>query len=96
MKLNHIHRQTEPRISDGYITIDNEKYKLICKVISPVGAKINLIGGENHQFEIDDVNYIPTITTENTEAGWGQIVITDDCAVKATEFLVEMEIVKRG
>ena len=95
IKAFHIHCQTEPRIADGCVIIDNEKYELVCKVISPENAKIEIIGGEGREFEIDGVNYVPDII-ENTEAGWGQIVITDVRPVKETEFLVELEIVKRG
>ena len=95
IKAFHIHCQTEPRIADGCVIIDNEKYELVCKVISPENAKIEIIGGEGREFEIDGVNYVPDIV-ENTEAGWGQIVITDVRPVKETEFLVELEIVKRG
>ena len=95
IKAFHIHCQTEPYIADGCITIDNGKYELICKVLSPENAKIEIIGGEGREFEIDGVNYVPDIV-ENTEAGWGQIVITDVRPVKETEFLVELEIVNRG
>ena len=95
VKAFHIHCQTEPHIADGCITIDNGKYELICKVLSPENAKIEIVGGEGREFEIDGVNYVPDII-ENTEAGWGQIVITEVRPVKETEFLVELEIVKRG
>ncbi len=95
VKAFHIHCQTEPHIADGCITIDNGKYELICKVLSPENAKIEIVGGEGREFEIDGVNYVPDIM-ENTEAGWGQIVITEVRPVKETEFLVELEIVKRG
>ena len=94
IKAFHIHCQTEPRMLDDGVIIENESYALVCKVLAPEGAKIELIGGEGHQFEIDGVHYEAGFT-ENTEAGWGQIVITDPRTVKETEFLLEMEIIKK-
>ena len=91
----HIHCQSEPRRVDGGVVIDNGEYELFCRVLSPENAKIEFIGGEGREFEVDGVNY-PTDAAENTEGGWGQIVITDVRHVKETGFLVELEIVKRG
>ena len=94
IKAFHIHCQTEPRIADGCVTIDNGKYELVCKVISPESAKIEIVGGEGREFQIDGANYVPTII-ENTEAGWGRITVTDTAQKLNTEFIVEMEIVKK-
>ena len=90
----HIHCQTEPRLIEGGAAIDNGEFSLVCRVLFPENAKIELIGGEGRQFETDGVNY-PTDVIENTEAGWGQIVITDERLGTQKNFKVEMEIIKK-
>ena len=94
VKAFHIHCQTEPRLVDGSAVIDNGKYCLVCKVLSPETAQIELIGGTGREFEVDGVNYVPTVV-ENTEAGWGRITVTDTSVSKKTQFKVEMEIIKK-
>ena len=90
----HIHCQTKPQIINGGAVIDNGAYKLICRVIAPQNASIELVGGEERRFETDGVNY-GTDTIENTEAGWGQIVVTDTDISAQTKFKIEMEIIKK-
>ena len=94
IKAVHIHCQTQPKAIDNRVIIDDGEYELVCRVLSPQNARIELIGGEGRQFEIDGVNY-DTNNKENTEAGWGQIVVTDILPEKKTNFKVEMEIVKK-
>ena len=94
IKAFHIHCQTEPKHIDNSVIIDNGSYALICRILSPESAKIELIGGEGRQFEVDGVNY-DTNAKENTEAGWGQIVVSDTLPRKKTEFKLEMEIIKK-
>jgi len=60
----------------------------------PVNAGIELVGGEGRRFETDGVNY-STDETENTEAGWGQIVVTDTSLGIHKKFKIEMEIIKK-
>lgn len=90
----HIHCQTEPERFDNGVIINYDKYKLVCRVISPVNARIEIIGGEGHEFEIDGINF-DTEYKKDTEAGWGQIIITDINKTSITEFTVEMEIQRR-
>ena len=90
----HIHTQTEPKLLDGRVVVDNGKYELSCKVLSPENAKIEFIGGEGREFEVDGVNY-DTDAKENTEAGWGQIIVTDVNPDTHKNFKIEMEIVKK-
>ena len=52
---------------------------------------IRAIGGEGQEFVVDGVNY-DTPDKENTEAGWGQVIITSESQTAHTEFLVEMEL----
>lgn len=94
IKSVHIHCQTQPKAIDNRVIIDNGEYELVCRVLSPQNARIELIGGEGRQFEIDGVNY-DTNNKENTEAGWGQVVVTDTLPSKKTKFRIEMEIVKK-
>ena len=63
-------------------------------MLSPQNARIDLIGGDGRQFEIDGVNY-DTNDKENTEAGWGRITVTDINVSKETKFKIEMEITKK-
>ena len=90
----HLHCQSEPQRKDDCLIIENEGYLLVCRVKKPANAKIEFIGGENRQFLVDGVNY-DTPDKDHTEAGWGQIVITDLTEGNKSEFLVEMEIVKK-
>ena len=69
IKAVHIHCQTQPKAIDNRVIIDNGEYELVCRVLSPQNARIELIGGEGRKFEIDGVNY-DTNNKENTEAGW--------------------------
>ena len=94
IKAVHIHCQTEPKAIDNGVIIDNGRYELVCKVLSPQNARIDLIGGDGRQFEIDGVNY-DTNDKENTEAGWGRITVTDINVSKETKFKIEMEITKK-
>ena len=80
--------------SNKCVIIDNGTCELVCRVISPEDANIQIIGGEGRQFEVDLVNY-DTKTKENTECGWGQIAITDKIRRKNIKFIIEMEIVKK-
>ena len=89
----HIHCQRKPTIIDGNAVIDNGEYSLICRVISPENAEIDLIGGKENAFKFGGVNYPPAFT-EHTEAGWGQIVFTDRTPSTHKSFKVEMELVK--
>ena len=89
-----IHCQTEPRLTDRGAVIVNGAYALICRVLAPADAELALIGGEGRRFEVDGVNY-GTDVLENTEAGWGQIVITPKKNDMNVRFAVEMEIVKK-
>ena len=94
VKAFNIHCRTEPVMKDGSVIIDNGECQLVCRVLSPDGAKIEFIGGEGRQFEIDGENF-DTDAKRDTECGWGRIVVTDTRSVKETEFVVEMEIVKK-
>ncbi len=94
VKAFHIHCQSEPRRVEDGVIIDNGSCELHCRVLSPEKAEIAIVGGEGHQFEIDGTNY-DTPDKENTEAGWGQIIITDRAKSARTEFKVEMEIIKK-
>ena len=90
----HIHTQNKPKAIDRCVIIDNGAYELSCRVISPVNAQIELIGGEGREFLVDGINY-DTSVKETTEYGWGQIVIRDPKESKSTKFVVEMEILKK-
>ena len=90
----HIHCQTEPQRVGDSIVINNEGYKLICRVIAPENACVEFIGGEGREFLVDGVNY-DTSVKETTEYGWGQIVVTDKAKGTHTAFKVEMEIAKK-
>lgn len=90
----HLHCQSAPTVEDRTVRIENDTHRLICRVLLPEDAKIESIGGEGRQFDVDGVNY-DTPDKENTEAGWGQVVITDTAKGTHTEFLVEMEIVPK-
>ncbi|MBO5295491.1 MAG: hypothetical protein J6B71_09655 [Clostridia bacterium] len=94
VKAFHLHCQSQPFLRDGAVIIESGTHQLVCNILSPKNAKIELIGGEGRQFEVDGVNY-DTPDKEHTEAGWGQIVITDQGDDTHTEFLVELEIVKK-
>jgi hypothetical protein len=90
----HLHCLSEPLITPEGILVDNGTYQLICRVKAPSAFKVDLIGGEGRQFEVDGVNY-DTPDKADTEAGWGQIVITDGTNGTHTEFCVELEIRKK-
>ena len=90
----NIHCLKEPKKDGNRVIIDGEGYSLICRVLAPENARISLIGGEGREFLVDGVNY-DTDVKENTEYGWGQIIITDGIQKKNTKFTVEMEIVKK-
>lgn len=87
----HLHCQSAPEVSGNVITISNEKAKLVCRVLQPEKPVIRAIGGEGQEFVVDGVNY-DTPDKENTEAGWGQVIITSESQTAHTEFLVEMEL----
>ena len=94
IKSFHIHCQSKPEVIDDRVIIDNGEYALSCRILAPDGARIELIGGEERQFEVDGVNY-DTADKKNTEAGWGQIIVTDIRKEQETKFKVEMEIIKK-
>jgi len=90
-KAFHIHCQSEPTLTQNGVIIDNGNCTLHCRILSPENANITVIGGEGKRFFIDGVNY-DTPDTRNTEAGWGQVIITDTSSDAHSEFAVEMEI----
>ena len=94
IKAFHIHCQSQPRCTEDGVVIDGGCYALSCRVLSPQNAQIDIVGGEGKEFFVDGVNY-ETTQKANTEAGWGQIVITDTAGTYHTEFLIEMEIRKK-
>lgn len=87
----HLHCQSAPNVHGNTVTLSNGHAKLVCRVLEPKNAVITAIGGDGQAFITDGVNYEPN-RKENTEAGWGQVVITPAEQAAATEFLVEMEI----
>ena len=90
----HLHCQSEPTPVENGVIIENDTHRLVCRVKSPQNAGIEIIGGEGRQFEVDGVNY-DTPDKADTEAGWGQVVITSPTASCHTEFVVEMELSKK-
>ena len=90
----HLHCQREPKRIENGVILENDGYELVCRVKTPAQAKIEVIGGEGREFEVDGVNY-DTDAKAGTEAGWGQIVITDPNASRYTQFHVEMELRKK-
>ena len=94
VKAFHLHCQSQPFLRDGAVIIESGTHQLVCNILSPKNAKIELIGGEGRQFEVDGINY-DTPDKEHTEAGWGQIVITNLQEDTHTEFLIVLEIVKK-
>ena len=91
IKCFNLHCLSQPEVCGNTVIINNGACALHCRVLSPATAKIELIGGEGREFEVDGVNY-DTDAKENTEAGWGRIAITDTAKDTKTEFKVEMEI----
>lgn len=87
----HLHCQSAPTISSNRITLSNGKAKLVCRVVKPEMPVITVIGGEGQQFVVDGINY-DTPRKENTEAGWGQVIISPATQTAHTEFLIEMEL----
>jgi len=87
----HLHCQSAPTVSGNMITLSNGKAKLVCRVMKPEMPVITVIGGEGQQFVVDGVNY-DTPRKENTEAGWGQAIISSATQTAHTEFLIEMEL----
>jgi len=87
----HLHCQSQPAVQGNTVTVANEKAKLVCRVLMPEDPVITCIGGEGQQFVVDGVNY-DTNRKENTECGWGQIIISPGAQKKVTEFVVEMEL----
>ena len=90
----HLHCQREPKRIENGVILENDGFELVCRVKAPAQAKIEVIGGEGRDFEVDGVNY-DTDAKAGTEAGWGQIVVTDPMASRHTQFLVEMELRKK-
>ena len=91
----HLHCQSAPQISGNTITLSNEQAKLVCRVLRPSDPVITAIGGLGQEFVVDGVNY-DTNRKENTEAGWGQVIIAPADQTASTEFLVEMELQKNA
>lgn len=89
----HLHCQSAPTVSGNVITIANDHAKLVCRVLKPEMPVINVIGGEGQQFVVDGINF-DTYRKENTEAGWGQVIISPAIQTANTDFLVEMELQK--
>ena len=87
----HLHCQAEPQVCGNTVILSNETAKLVCRVLSPENPEISVIGGEGRQFVVDGANY-DTDRKENTEAGWGQVIISPVQQTAITEFLVEMEL----
>ena len=90
----HIHCLTEPQMDGKDIVIDNGKYRLVCRVLAPENANVEIIGGEGREFLVDGTNY-DTSVKETTEYGWGQILVTDGNVGTDISFKIEMEIVKK-
>ena len=90
----NLHCQNEPQRIGNDIVISNDGYKLVCRVLEPARADIEIVGGGDHRFETDGVNYEPT-TLEHTEAGWGRITVRPSEQSTETKFKVEMEIIKK-
>ena len=72
----HIHCLTKPCMDGKDIVIDNGSYRLVCRVLAPENANIEIIGGEGREFLVDGTNY-DTDVKETTEYGWGLILVTD-------------------
>ncbi len=89
-----LHCQQEPKLEGNTITIENKGGRLVCRVIEPANAKIELIGGEGKEFMVNGVNY-PDDNLDGKEYGWGRIEISPPEANIRDVFHVEMEILDR-
>ena len=94
VKAFHIHCQHEPKVDGRVIVIDNGSCELHCRVLLPSEADISVIGGDGKRFITDGTSY-EAQGTEDTEAGWGQIIITHAKRSIHTDFKIEMEIKKK-
>jgi hypothetical protein len=92
-KTFHLHCQTEPEIKGNTIIIKNKVYVATCRVILPADAKINAVGGEGRQFEVDGKNYPPE-PPYTAEEGWGDIRISPAAQNLTDVFLIEIKATK--
>lgn len=86
-----LHCQTQPQLDGNTVTITNKGGRLVCRVIEPKDAKIELVGGEGKEFLVNGINY-PDDNLQGKEYGWGRIEISPKEASLYDTFIVEMEI----
>ena len=95
-KQFHIHMQEEPEINGNEFIIKHKGGMLKGKVIEPLNAKIEAIGGEGKKYFtagqfLENDSGLP----DAKECGWGQIIISPNEFNKTDKFVVEMEIMDR-
>ena len=95
-KQFHIHMQEEPEINGNEFIIKHKGGMLKGKVIEPLNAKIEAIGGEGKKYYtagqfLENDSGLP----DSKECGWGQIIISPNEFNKTDKFVVEMEIMDR-
>ena len=95
IKRFHLHMQSEPEINGNEIRFSYKGGTLTCKVLEPVDAKIEAIGGPGKQFMVNGVNYSNAESLHGKEVGWGQVIISPTNVSKECRFVVEMKISDR-
>ena len=95
-KQFHLHIQEEPEINGNEFIVKHKGGMLKGKVIEPLSAKIEAVGGEGKKYFlagqfIENDSGLP----DAKECGWGQIIISPIEFNKTDKFVVEMEIMDR-
>lgn len=73
-KAIHFHCQTKPTVNGNQIVFENQGHRAVCEILSPAAFRIEAVGGEGHQFEIDGENFPPK-PPYFAEEGWGQVIV---------------------
>jgi hypothetical protein len=82
-----LHSATEPRVSDGAFVIGNEVSELMVRTLAPAAARMDVVGGEGREFEVNGRNYPPTKRYDPDEAGRWRVEISPEAAVARDYFL---------
>lgn len=91
-KAVHLHCQTPPVVRGNTVIFENGGNRAVCEILSPQKVRIESIGGEGHQFEVDGENFPPK-PPYTAEAGWGQVIISAADPTEKTVFQMEIKII---
>lgn len=90
-----LHTMNEPVISGDTVTIQEGGSKMVVTTVLPAAAEITKVGGTNHEFEVNGVNYPPSGGATWDSGSW-RIEVSPTTPAEEHIFLHVLQVMDAG